>query len=117
MSNSDVPTPWIDHYPPGVPAQADTLAYRSLVDLLEAAFRKNAKRDALCCMDSRLTFGDIDKLSEFAGDHIAERLARRRRALQRGRDKSLAPVHPWGAGKGAVNSSPRKDGRAKGLFR
>ena len=58
-----MPTPWIDHYPPGVPAHADTLAYRSLVDLLEAAFRKHAKRDALCCMDSRLSFGDIDKLS------------------------------------------------------
>jgi long-chain acyl-CoA synthetase len=54
---------WIDHYPPGVPAQADIHAYRSLPDLLEAAFRKHAKRDALCCMDSRLTFRDIDDLS------------------------------------------------------
>jgi long-chain acyl-CoA synthetase len=54
---------WIDHYPPGVPAQADIGAYRSLPDLLEAAFRKHAKRDALCCMDSRLSFRDIDELS------------------------------------------------------
>ncbi len=54
---------WIDQYPPGVPAQADIHAYRSLPDLLESAFRKHAKRDALCCMDSRLTFRDIDELS------------------------------------------------------
>jgi long-chain acyl-CoA synthetase len=54
---------WLDHYPPGVPAEADIHAYRSLPDLLEAAFRKHAKRDALCCMDSRLTFRDIDELS------------------------------------------------------
>ena len=46
-----------------MPAQANILAYRSLVDLLEAAFRKHSKRDALCCMDSRLSFGDIDKFS------------------------------------------------------
>jgi long-chain acyl-CoA synthetase len=54
---------WIDHYPPGVPAQADIHAYRSLTDLLESAFRKHAKRDALCCMDSRLSYRDIDELS------------------------------------------------------
>jgi long-chain acyl-CoA synthetase len=54
---------WIDQYPPGVPARADTHAYRSLPDLLEAAFRKHAKRDALCCMDSRLTFRDLGELS------------------------------------------------------
>jgi long-chain acyl-CoA synthetase len=38
-------------------------AYASLVDLLEAAFRRHAKRDALDCMDSRLSFGDLDRLS------------------------------------------------------
>ena len=60
-------TPWIEQYPPGVPAQADVTAYRSLTELLESAFRKHAKRDALCCMDSRLTFGDIDHLSAAFG--------------------------------------------------
>jgi long-chain acyl-CoA synthetase len=55
--------PWIEHYPPGVPAQANTGAYGSLAELLESAFRKHAKRDAVCCMDSRLSFRDIDELS------------------------------------------------------
>lgn len=63
LTSLNVRPSWIDHYPPGVPAQADIRAYRSLPDLLESAFRKHAKRDALCCMDSRLTFRDIDELS------------------------------------------------------
>ena len=62
-----VSTPWFDQYPPGVPTQADVTAYRSLTELLESAFRKHAKRDALCCMDSRLSFGDIDHLSAAFG--------------------------------------------------
>ena len=60
-------TPWLEQYPPGVPAQADVTAYRSLNELLESAFRKHAKRNALCCMDSRLSFGDVDQLSAAFG--------------------------------------------------
>ena len=56
--------PWLEQYPPGVPAQADVTAYRSLVELLDAAFRRYPQRDAVCCMDARLTFRDIDTLSE-----------------------------------------------------
>ncbi len=60
-------TPWTSSYPPGVPAVAHIDAYASLVDLLEAAFRRHAKRDALDCMDSRLSFGDLDRLSAAFG--------------------------------------------------
>ncbi len=62
-----VRTPWIDQYPPGVPATADIEAYHSLPELLEHAFRTHAKRDALCCMGSRLSYGDIDALSSAFG--------------------------------------------------
>ena len=62
-STFPVRQPWIEQYPPGVPAHANINAYRSLPDLLEAAFRTHAKRDAVCCMDSRLSFRDIDELS------------------------------------------------------
>jgi long-chain acyl-CoA synthetase len=44
-----------------VPAEANIHAYANLADLLEAAFRRHAKRDALDCMDSRLSFGDLDR--------------------------------------------------------
>jgi acyl-CoA synthetase (AMP-forming)/AMP-acid ligase II len=50
-----------------VPAEANIHAYASLADLLEAAFRRHAKRDALDCMDSRLSFGDLDRLSTAFG--------------------------------------------------
>jgi long-chain acyl-CoA synthetase len=56
--------PWLEQYPPGVPAQADITAYRSLVDLLDAAFKRFPQRDAVCCMESRLKFRDIDSLSQ-----------------------------------------------------
>jgi len=55
--------PWLAEYPPGVPAEADVGAYRSLCELLDEAFGRHAKRDALACMDARLTFGDIDRLA------------------------------------------------------
>jgi long-chain acyl-CoA synthetase len=44
-----------------------TDAYRSLVALLEDAFRQHARRDALVFMDTRLSFRDIDSLSEAFG--------------------------------------------------
>ncbi|MCU0932795.1 MAG: AMP-binding protein, partial [Serpentinimonas sp.] len=59
--------PWLDQYPPGVPAQADVNAYRSVAELLESAFRRHAQRDALCCMDQRLRFRDIDEMSQAMG--------------------------------------------------
>ena len=60
-------TPWIEQYPPGVPAQVRVDAYRSLPELLDEAFRRYAQRDALACMDRRLRFGDVDRLSQALG--------------------------------------------------
>ena len=60
-------SPWLEHYPPGVPAQADVCAYRSLVELLESAFRRHSQRDALCCMEKRLSFGEVDEMSVALG--------------------------------------------------
>ena len=56
--------PWLQHYPPGVPAQADIAAYGSLAELLEAAFRRYPQRDAACCMGSRLKYRELDDLSQ-----------------------------------------------------
>ena len=59
--------PWLQHYPPGVPAAARIDAYRSLTELLEAAFQRHASRDALACMDSRMSFRDVDEMSQSLG--------------------------------------------------
>ena len=54
---------WLTSYPQGMPAEIDTTQYRSLVHLMEEAFRKYAARNAYACMDKLLTYGEIDALS------------------------------------------------------
>ncbi len=62
-----VSKPWLKSYPPGVSAEIDPSIYSSLVELLEEAFRKYASRDAAVCMDTRVSFRDIDQLSAALG--------------------------------------------------
>jgi long-chain acyl-CoA synthetase len=62
-----VPSPWIDNYPTGVPAQVRTDIFPSLAALLDDAFRRHAQRDATAYLDSRLRYRDIDHLSEAFG--------------------------------------------------
>ncbi len=66
-------SPWLRHYPPGVPERVDVDAYPSLSALLEESFRRHAKRDACACMDARLTFGEIGSLSEALGAWLQSR--------------------------------------------
>jgi long-chain acyl-CoA synthetase len=54
---------WLKSYPKNVPAEIDYTQYRSLVHLLEEAFRKYAARNAYVCMDKFLTYGEVDALS------------------------------------------------------
>ncbi len=56
--------PWLDQYAAGVPATINPDEYTSLVDLLEDAFAKHAKRDMAAFMDSRWTFAEIDAQSK-----------------------------------------------------
>ena len=59
--------PWLENYPPGVPAEVRTDVYPSLVDLLEEAFRKYGTRDAAACMETRIRYRDIDEMSAALG--------------------------------------------------
>ena len=59
--------PWLENYPPGVPAQARVDAYRNLADLLEHSFRRHGSRHASECMGSRLLFREVGDLSEALG--------------------------------------------------
>ena len=58
---------WLQSYPPGVPAEIDFTQYDSLVQLLEEAFHKYADRHAYVCMDTFLTYGELDACSEKLG--------------------------------------------------
>ena len=63
----NVKKPWLKSYPPGVPADIDPGRYSSLAHLLEEAFRTHATRRAAVCMDSALSFRQIDELSSHLG--------------------------------------------------
>ena len=67
ISANDVSFPWLEHYPPGVPAEAPVTAYRTLTDLLDEAFQRFGSRDAAACMDVKIKYRDIDRLSESLG--------------------------------------------------
>jgi long-chain acyl-CoA synthetase len=56
--------PWLAEYPPGVPAEVTIDPGQTLVDVLDAAFRRHAHRDACTCMGRTLTFAELDALSE-----------------------------------------------------
>jgi len=62
-SSTAAARPWLAEYPAGVPAEVALDGHTTLVDVLEGAFRQYAKRDAVACMGTRLTFADIDRLS------------------------------------------------------
>jgi long-chain acyl-CoA synthetase len=56
--------PWLQHYPPGVPAEITLDTHTTLVDVLDQAFRQYAARDAAACLGSRLRFRELDELSQ-----------------------------------------------------
>jgi long-chain acyl-CoA synthetase len=66
MSNA-VARPWLDHYPQDVPAEVRVDAYRNLAELLEESFRRYGHRDALACMETRLSYRVVDELSQDFG--------------------------------------------------
>ncbi|MED5622127.1 long-chain-fatty-acid--CoA ligase [Ideonella sp. BN130291] len=65
--------PWLNHYPPGVPAEVRTDVYESLAQLLEDSFRQHAARDAADCMDKRIKFRDLDEMSQALGAWLQSR--------------------------------------------
>ena len=68
-----VDRPWLSSYPPGVPAEIDPGAYRSLTHLLEEAFRNHGRSCAAVCMDSELSFAQLDELSSALGAWLQSR--------------------------------------------
>lgn len=55
--------PWLAAYPQGVPAEIDPAQYRSLVQLMEEAFRDYAGRTAYSFMGKDISYGETDALS------------------------------------------------------
>jgi long-chain acyl-CoA synthetase len=54
---------WLKNYPKGVPADIDYNQYKSLVDLLEEAFRKHGNQGAYSFMGAELTYRQLNQYS------------------------------------------------------
>src|SRR5947208_8270370 len=68
---------WLKHYPPGVPAEVDTLQYRSLGELFESNTAKYRDRPAYTNMGRTISFGELERLSRAFGAWLqGQRLAR-----------------------------------------
>lgn len=60
---AEISRPWLNSYPPGVPATINPSQYRSLAEMIERNCRKYARRVAYDGMGKTLTFGELDTLS------------------------------------------------------
>ena len=58
---------WLKSYPEGVPHDIEPEQYRSLTQLLEESFRKNASRPFSVCMEQWMSYGQLDELSTALG--------------------------------------------------
>ena len=58
---------WVKNYPPGVPADIDYNQYKSLVQLLDEAFKKYGAQPAYSCMGATLSYRDLDTNSAAIG--------------------------------------------------
>ena len=58
---------WLEQYPPGVPADIDYHQYKSLVQLLDEAFKKYSALPAYMCMGATLSYRQLDEESAAVG--------------------------------------------------
>jgi long-chain acyl-CoA synthetase len=58
---------WLKSYPEGVPHDIDAEQFRSLNQLLEDSFRKNASRPFSVCMDRWMSYGQLEEYSSALG--------------------------------------------------
>jgi long-chain acyl-CoA synthetase len=54
---------WLKSYPEGVPHDVDVGSYRSLTQLLDESFRRNASRPFSVCMERWMSYGELDSQS------------------------------------------------------
>lgn len=54
---------WLEHYPQGVPAEADIKRYQSLKELFEASCERFRSLPAFTNMGTTITYGELDRLA------------------------------------------------------
>jgi long-chain acyl-CoA synthetase len=108
--------PWLEHYPPGVPAEIDPDKYSSLPALLEASFARFGAQSAFTNLGETLTYSEVDALSRaFAGYlQSGAKLARGDRVAVMVPNLLQSPVLVFGilrAGMVVVNVNPQYTAR------
>jgi long-chain acyl-CoA synthetase len=61
---------WLKHYPEGVPAEIDASVYPTLVDLMDAAFKRHAALPAYKMMGRSLSFAEMDEAARALGAYF-----------------------------------------------
>jgi len=64
---------WLKSYPPGVPHDINPDQYQSLTHMLEESFQKNASSPFAVCMESWMTYGELDQLSAALGAWLQDK--------------------------------------------
>ena len=59
--------PWLKSYPQGMPVAVDPAQYRSLTQLMEESYKKNASRPFSVCMEHWMTYRQLDEFSAALG--------------------------------------------------
>jgi long-chain acyl-CoA synthetase len=62
--------PWLESYPPGVPAEIDADHYASLVAMLEASFERFGPQPAFTNLNTTLTFAEVEGLSRVLAAYL-----------------------------------------------
>jgi len=62
-SNDPIQRPWLDSYPPGMPAEIDLGQRQNMADLLDEGFRAYAERPAFENMGTTLSYAEVARLS------------------------------------------------------
>jgi len=60
-----VDKPWLKSYPEGVPAEIDTSAYASVMDIVDEAVGKFADNPAFVNMDKSITYRELDQYATY----------------------------------------------------
>ena len=65
--------PWLKNYPAGVPANIDLFQYETLLDFLQESFKKYSNNYAFESMGKKLTYKEVDQLSDRFGAYLQSR--------------------------------------------
>ena len=71
--DSATPKPWLENYPTGVPPKVDVATNETLIDMVEGALQRFAKRPGFTLMGKTLTYGEVDRLSTQFGAYLQSR--------------------------------------------